>query len=83
MIFHFLDSFLWLHQTMFKACFTMLQTQNAFVIHIENKVLNTSNLCREKLTFEGLNIIILEIFKFQKMCINMHDGSNINNASIE
>jgi hypothetical protein len=35
MTFHFLNSFLWLPQRMFKACFPMLQTQNAFVIHIE------------------------------------------------
>jgi hypothetical protein len=62
MTFHFLDSFLWLPQRMFKACFTMLQTQNAFVIHSENKVFNTSNLHKEKLTFERLNIVIIEIF---------------------
>jgi nitrogen regulatory protein PII-like uncharacterized protein len=61
----------------------MLQTKNAVVIHIENKVLNTSDLCKEKLTFERFNIVIIEIFKFLKMCINMHDGSNINNASFE
>jgi hypothetical protein len=35
-------------------------------------------------TFEGLNIVIIEILKFQiKMCINMHDGSNINNTLFE
>ncbi len=69
---------------MFKTCFTMLQTQNVFVIHIEKQVLiSVLNLCKEKLAFEGLTIVIIEIFKFQKMCINMHDGSNINNTSFE
>jgi hypothetical protein len=48
----------------------MLQTENAFVIHIENKVLNTSDLHKEKLTFEGFNIVIIEIFKFQK-CVSI------------
>jgi hypothetical protein len=62
----------------------MLQTQNVFVIHIEKQVLiSVLNLCKEKLAFEGLTIVIIEIFKFQKMCINMHDGSNINNTSFE
>jgi len=62
----------------------MLQTQNVFVIHIEKQNLTSVlNLCKEKLTFEGLNIVIIEIFEFQKMCINMHDGSNINNTSFE
>ncbi len=69
---------------MFKTCFTMLQTQNAFVIHIEKQVLTSVlNLWKEKLTLEGLNVVIIEILKFQKMCINMHDGSNINNTSFE
>jgi hypothetical protein len=59
----------------------MLQTQNVFVIHIEKQVLiSVLDKCKEKLTFEGLNIIIIEIFEFQKMCIKMHDGSNINNT---
>jgi hypothetical protein len=31
--------------------FTMLQTQNEFVIHIEKSVFSTSNLCKEKLAF--------------------------------
>jgi hypothetical protein len=62
----------------------MLQTQNVFVIHIEKQVLTSVlNLCKDKFTFEGLNIVIIEIFEFQKMCINMHDGSNINNTSFE
>ncbi len=69
---------------MFKTCFTVLQTKNAFVIHIEKQVLiSVLNLCKEKLTFEGFNIVIIEIFEFQKMCINMHDDSNINNTSFE
>jgi hypothetical protein len=62
----------------------MLQTQNVFVIHIEKQVFTSVlNLCKEKLAFEGLTIVIIEIFKFQKMCIDMHDGSNINNTSFE
>jgi len=36
---------------------------------------------RKKLILERLNIVIIEIFKFQKMHINMHDGSNIHNTS--
>jgi hypothetical protein len=36
-----------------------------------------------KTYFEGFNIVIIEIFEFQNMCIYMHDGSNINNTSIE
>ncbi len=40
-------------------------------------------LKKKKLTFEGLKIVIIEIFKFQKICINMHDDSNINNTSFE
>jgi hypothetical protein len=56
-------------QRMFKACFTMLQTQNAFVIHILNFFFNVSNLHKEKLTFERLNIVIIGIFKFQKRWI--------------
>jgi hypothetical protein len=59
----------------------MLQTKNAFAIHFEKSILSTLNLHKEKLIFERLNIVIIEIFKFQKMHINMHDGSNINNTS--
>ncbi len=61
----------------------MLQTQNAFIIHIKKQVFSTSKLCKEKLTFEGLNLVIIEMFKFQKMYIHMHEGSNINNTSFE
>jgi hypothetical protein len=69
---------------MFKTCFTILWTQNVFVIHIEKQVLTSVlNMCKEKLTFEGFNIVIIEIFEFFKMCINMHDGSNVNNTSFE
>jgi hypothetical protein len=32
------------------------------------------NLCKEKHIFEGLNIFIIEILKFQINCINMNDG---------
>jgi hypothetical protein len=56
-------------QKMFKASFTMLQTQNAFVIHIKKYFFNALDLHKEKLTFERLNIVIIGIFKFQKMCI--------------
>ncbi len=48
--------------------FSMLQTQNAFVIHIEK---------------QAFSIVIIEIFKFLKMCIYMFNGSNINNVSFE
>jgi hypothetical protein len=68
---------------MFEACFTMLQTQNAFVIHIEKYVFSASNLCKDKLIFGRLNDVIIEIFKFQKMSINMHDDLNINTTSFE
>jgi hypothetical protein len=37
----------------------------------------------EKLTFEGLHIIIIQKFKFQKMSIKVHNDSNINNTSFE
>jgi hypothetical protein len=37
----------------------------------------------EKLTFEGFHIIIIQKFKFQKMCFKVHNGSNINNTSFE
>jgi len=72
----FFNSFLCLLQRMFKACFTMLQTQNAFIIHIEKKVFSTLDLSRENLIFEGFNIVIIEMFKFQKTSIYMDDGSN-------
>jgi hypothetical protein len=53
-------------QRMFKTYFTMSQTKNVFVIHIENEnwLLILLNLCKEKLIFEGFNIVIIEIFKF-------------------
>jgi hypothetical protein len=37
----------------------------------------------EKLTFEGLHIVIIKKLKLQKMCIKVHNGSNINNTSSE
>jgi hypothetical protein len=48
---------------MFKTCFPMLQTQKAFVIHIEKKAFSTPNLHKENLFLKGL-IVIIEIFKF-------------------
>jgi hypothetical protein len=36
-----------------------------------------------KFTFEGLPIVIIQKFKFQKMCIKVHNGSNNNNTSFE
>jgi hypothetical protein len=36
-----------------------------------------------KFTFEGLCILIIQKFKFQKMCMKMHNGSNISNTSFE
>jgi hypothetical protein len=30
-----------------------------------------------KLNFEGLHIVIIQKFKFQKLCIKVHNGSNI------
>jgi hypothetical protein len=36
-----------------------------------------------KFTFEGLHIVKIQKFKFQKMCIKVHNGSNINNTSFE
>jgi hypothetical protein len=34
----------------------------------------------EKITFEGLHVVIIQKFKFQKMCIKVHNSSNISNA---
>jgi len=36
-----------------------------------------------KLTFEGLHIVIIQEFKFQEMCIKLHNCSNISNTSFE
>jgi hypothetical protein len=36
-----------------------------------------------KLIFEGLHIVIIEKFKFQKICIKVHNGSNISDTSFE
>ncbi len=36
-----------------------------------------------KNNFQRLHIIIIEIFKFHKKCINMHDNSNINITTFE
>jgi hypothetical protein len=36
-----------------------------------------------KSIFEGLHTVIIQKFKFQKMCIKVHNGSNINNTSFE
>jgi hypothetical protein len=47
------------------------------------EVFNALELHNEKITFEGLNIVIIEIFKFQKISINMHHDLNINNTSFE
>jgi uncharacterized protein (UPF0216 family) len=37
----------------------------------------------KEIYFERLNIIIIEIFKFQKNCIYMHGRSHINITSFE
>jgi hypothetical protein len=34
-------------------------------------------------TFEGLYIVIIQKFKFQKMCIKVHNDLNIINTSFE
>jgi hypothetical protein len=36
-----------------------------------------------KFIFEALHIAIIKKFKFQKMCIKVDNGSNINNTSFE
>jgi hypothetical protein len=41
------------------------------------------NLNNGKLIFEGLHIVIIQKFKFQKRCIKVHNGSNISNTSFE
>ncbi len=41
------------------------------------------NLGLGKFTFEGLHIVIIKKFRFQKMCINVHNGSNISSTSFE
>jgi len=53
---------------MFKANFTMLQTQNTFVIHIEEYI-KSFRLTQKRLAFKVLNIVIIEIFKFHKKII--------------
>jgi hypothetical protein len=37
----------------------------------------------EKLIFERLHIVIIQKFKFRKMCIKVHNGLNISNTSFE
>jgi hypothetical protein len=46
-------------------------------------VFNTLDLDKNIYIFEGFNIAIIKIFNFQNMCINMHDGSHINNTLFE
>ncbi len=65
------------------SMFSHVINTNTFVIHSEKQVFSVPNLHKEKLIFKGFNIVIIEIFKFQKMCIYMLDGSNINNTSFE
>jgi len=36
-----------------------------------------------KFTFEGLHIVIIQKFEFQKMCIKVHNGLNISNTLFE
>jgi hypothetical protein len=52
-------------------------------MHIQEEVLSTQNLSEEKPIFERFKIVIIEIYKFQKMCIYMFDHSNTNNTSFE
>jgi hypothetical protein len=35
----------------------------------------------EKIVYEGLYIVAIQKFKFQKMCIKVHSGSKINKTS--
>ncbi len=37
----------------------------------------------EIFTFEALHIVIIQKFKFQTMCIKVHNSSNINNTSFD
>jgi len=41
---------------MFEKCFTMLQTKDAFVIHIEKPIFSTLDLDKNMYIFEGFNI---------------------------
>jgi hypothetical protein len=36
-----------------------------------------------KLIFEGLHIVIIQKIEFQKMCIKVHNGSNISDTPFE
>ncbi len=58
-------------------------SKDAFVIHIEKPIFSTLDLDKNMYIFEGFNIAIIKIFNFQKMYINMHDGSHINNTLFE
>jgi hypothetical protein len=50
---------------------------------ISKNVVDAKFKFMEKLTFEGLHIIIIQKFKFQKMCFKVQNGSNIRNTSFE
>jgi hypothetical protein len=54
-----------------------------FNITSKKYVLDAKSRFMEILFFEGLHIIIIPKFKFQKMCTKVHNGSNIHNTSFE
>lgn len=67
----------------FKACFIKPQTQNTFCTHIENDVWNNWSILKGwNFIIKGIQIFIIQIFKFQNMCLKMHESSNINNNTL-
>jgi hypothetical protein len=66
----------------FGAWFNELNTCNA-LYHIKKYIVDTKFKVYGKITFERLHIIVIQKFKFQKICIKVHNGSNINNTSFK
>jgi hypothetical protein len=80
------DTIICKHQYMAKTIrtFSLFSSMVILLAKLKKMKMHThKTLKRKKLIFEGLNIVIIEIFKFFTMCINMYDDSNINNTSFE
>jgi hypothetical protein len=61
-----------------------------WIEHMQCTLLSYQKICFRcanfelwKITFEGLHIIIIQKFKFQKMYTKIHCNLNINNISFE
>lgn len=51
--------------------------------HVGNDVWNATSILKgQNFTFKGIQIFIVQIFKFQNMCIKMHESSNINSNTL-